>query len=151
MDDDELFAELYPRLRRLASAVAPAGHDPDDLVQEALARTLSKVALTQLQEPGAYLGRAIMNLAANERRRLGRLRIALQRLASPSGSVQSEYSADVAMLVLLPPHVRAVLWLVDVEGHSFEQAAAFLGCSASAARARASRGRRRLRHLMEDE
>ena len=45
----------------------------------------------------------------------------------------------------LPAEVRAVLYLADVEGYSFPEIAATLRCSPAAARARASRGRRRLR------
>jgi DNA-directed RNA polymerase specialized sigma24 family protein len=38
--DARLVREIYVALRRFASVVAPPGIDPDDLVQEALARRL---------------------------------------------------------------------------------------------------------------
>ena len=51
----------------------------------------------------------------------------------------------------LPPAVRAVLWLADVEGRSFDEIAQILGCSVTAARTRASRGRRELRVALAAE
>lgn len=52
--EHQLIAELYPSLRRFASAVRPPGEDGNDLVQEALLRTLrSKVSLMGLDNPGA--------------------------------------------------------------------------------------------------
>jgi DNA-directed RNA polymerase specialized sigma24 family protein len=67
-DDDALFAAIYPGLRRWAAVCGPAEVDPDDLVQEAVARTLRTHALSDLDDAGAYLRRAIVNLAANHRR-----------------------------------------------------------------------------------
>ena len=79
--DDAVFEHLYPGLRRWAAATGPADVDPDDLIQEAVARTLRHHALCDLDDPGAYLRRAIVNLAANHRRGLARWRSAVTRLA----------------------------------------------------------------------
>jgi RNA polymerase sigma factor (sigma-70 family) len=142
--DDDLFRALYPGLRRFAAAVGPLEVDPDDLVQDALVRVLRRGPLATLDDPQAYLRRTIVNLAADRRRGFGRLRRALTRVDRSEGAA-SEYPSDLADLLALPPEVRAVLWLVDVEGRSFEDAAAVIGCSVTAARTRASRGRRQLR------
>lgn len=49
----QLIAELYPSLRRFASAVRPPGEDGNDLVQEALLRTLrSKGSWPNSKTPG---------------------------------------------------------------------------------------------------
>src|SRR5579871_4146878 len=40
-DDAEVFAAVYPGLRRFAAVVASTTVDPDDLVQEAVARALA--------------------------------------------------------------------------------------------------------------
>jgi RNA polymerase sigma factor (sigma-70 family) len=142
--DDEVFRALYPGLRRFAAAVGPIEVDPDDLVQDAVVRVLRRGALADLDDPQAYLRRTIVNLASDRRRGFGRLRRALGRV--DRGDVTaSEYPSDLADLLSLPAPVRAVLWLVDVEGRSFEDAAAIIGCSVTAARSRASRGRRQLR------
>lgn len=148
--DEEIFATAYPALRRLASVVGPPGGDPDDLVQEATARALRRGPLSELDLPVAYLRRTIINLAANERRGLGRRRRALSRLGGDAG-VLAEYPSDVAELLRLPPGERAVLWLADVERMSFPDVADLLGCSPDAARARASRARRQLRQIIEED
>lgn len=61
------------------------------------------------------------------------------------GYVADTYPSDVHDLMALPAGVRAVMWMVDVEGAPFSEAAAAVGCSEEAARPRASRGRARLR------
>src|SRR4029079_4832066 len=53
--DAGLFVSVHPALRRFAGAVRPVGVDADDLVQEALARTLAIRSLSALDEPLAYL------------------------------------------------------------------------------------------------
>ena len=149
-DDDQLFARIYPALRRFAAVVAPRETDPDDLLQEATARALRRGPLHRLDNPEAYLRRTMVNLASNERRRLGRWRRARGRLA-PMEEAPTSYPSDVSDLLALPAPARAVLWLADVEGWSFDHVAEMLGCSPDAARARASRARWALRHLLEDE
>lgn len=153
LSDEVVLAELYPALRRLAAVVAPPEAEPDDLVQEAVSRALRKGSLGRLDNPGAYLRRAIVNLAANERRRLGRWRRARNRaVRSPADDGQPEaYPSDLADLLRLPPATRAALWLVDVEGRGFDEVAELLGTTNEAVRARASRARRALRQTMTEE
>jgi RNA polymerase sigma-70 factor (ECF subfamily) len=150
VDDDALFETIYPALRRFAAVTGPSEVDPDDLVQEAVARTLRKHTLSELDDAGAYLRRTIVNLASNHRRGLARWRAALPRLARDDGSAP-EYSSDLGDLMRLPPETRALLYLVEVDGQSYAEAGAALGLSEEAARARASRARRRLRLDLEGE
>jgi RNA polymerase sigma-70 factor (ECF subfamily) len=144
-DDEEVFAALYPRLRRLAAVAAPIEVDPDDLVQDALVRVLRRGSLAALDDPGAYLSKVIVNLASNSRRGLGRRRRAWARHGAGSPDESPSYPSDLAELERLSADERALLFLVDVEGWSFADAAAALGCTESAARQRASRARRQLR------
>ncbi|MBI2168223.1 MAG: sigma-70 family RNA polymerase sigma factor [Actinobacteria bacterium] len=150
MTEDELFAQLYPGLRRFAAATAPREVDPDDLVQEAVYRALRRHPLSEYTDPGAYLRRAIVNLASNTRRWLGRTRRALARL-TPVEAVDPDYPSEMQALLALPPVARAVLYLVEVEGWSFAEVATELQMSEPAARARASRARRQLRSLFADD
>ncbi len=60
----ELFKKLYPPLRRFAAVVTPVEVEPDDLLQEAVTRALRRGSLTELDNPGAYLRRAMVNLAS---------------------------------------------------------------------------------------
>jgi DNA-directed RNA polymerase specialized sigma24 family protein len=143
-DDGALFAELYPGLRRFAAVVRPAEVDADDLVQDALTRTLAVRSLAACDDPGAYLRTAILRLAANHRRSLGRRRRALTRLNPPEGASPT-YPSDLDDLRRLAPVERAVLYLSVVEGRSFGEIGALIGSSEQAARARSSRALKRLR------
>src|SRR5262249_40607992 len=149
--DEVVFARLYPELRRFAAVVAPVEVDPDDLVQEAVSRVLRKRSLAALDNPGGYLRRSIVNLAANERRRLGRRRRARARVATGAAGAPPAYPSDVADLLRLPVETRATLWLVDVEGRSFDEVAELLGSTREAVKARASRARRALRQTIVEE
>jgi RNA polymerase sigma-70 factor (ECF subfamily) len=149
-DEEALFASLYPALFRLACVVCPPEGDPDDLVQDATARALRRGPLTSLEHPKAYLRRSIVNLASNERRRLGRQRRAVQRL-DRSEAVEATYASDLVELRALSPTTRAVLWLAEVEGAPYAEIGEQLGMSEDAARTRAARARAQLRHLMEGE
>jgi RNA polymerase sigma-70 factor (ECF subfamily) len=149
--DDALFEALYPGLRRFAAATGPMEVDPDDLVQEAVARTLRHHTLSELDDAAAYLRRTIVNLASNHRRGLARWRAALPRLARDDDSSAPEYASDLADLMRLPPQTRALLYLVEVDGCSYAEAAAALDLTEDGARARASRARRRLRMDLEGE
>src|SRR4051812_19140119 len=65
--DERLFAQLYAPLHRFAAVVKPPEVDADDLVQEALLRTLALRPLCEYEDPASYLRRTIVNLASNER------------------------------------------------------------------------------------
>jgi len=148
-EDDELFVLLYPSLRRFAAVVGSRHHDPDDLVQEALARTLATGPLTEIDNPAAYLRRAVSNLAINR----GRAEATHRRhmaLSLTDVAISDHYPSDLDELRRLSPIDRAVIYLVDVEGRPFAETAAMLGITAAAARLRASRARRRLREILEE-
>jgi DNA-directed RNA polymerase specialized sigma24 family protein len=55
----------------------------------------------------------------------------------------------MADLLRLEPEARGLLYMIEVEGHSYADAAAVLGISEEAARARATRARRKLRAEVE--
>jgi DNA-directed RNA polymerase specialized sigma24 family protein len=149
--DDVLFAVIYPALRRFAAVVRPVEIDADDLVQEALVRALSVHSLAEFDDPGAYLRTTMVRLASNHRRRLGRRHRALQRAAAATAVSVVEYPSDLDDLRRLSPPDRAVIFLSVVEGLAYDEIGAVLGCSAQAARTRASRALRRLRADMMEE
>jgi RNA polymerase sigma factor (sigma-70 family) len=150
-EDDAIFASLYPSLRRWAAVVGPVEDDPDDLVQEALVRVLGRGSLSELENPHAYLRTTIVRIAANSRRRLGRGRRAWTRANVSTGPDPDRYPSDLDDLRRLEPADRAILYLSLVEGRSYREAAAVLGCTEVAARARASRALRRLRSSVREE
>ena len=131
---------LYGRLRRFAGVVRPWTMEADDLVQEALARTLASRRLSELEWPEAYLRRAILRVALNEQRGRRRFLSRLSRLGSSSNVVADEYPSDLRDLTALSPRVRAVLYLHVVEDLSYDDVASTLGCRPEAARKAGSRG-----------
>jgi len=130
--------------------VAPTETEPEDLVQEALYRTLRSGPLARLEHPTAYLRRAITNLASNERRSLGRRRAAVLRM-DRSNQTADAYPSDIQDLLQLPPRVRAAIYLRSIEGRDYEEIADLLGCRVSTARAITSRGLRKLRTFLSEE
>jgi RNA polymerase sigma-70 factor (ECF subfamily) len=141
---------LYNDLRRFAAIVGSIEVEPDDLVQEAVVRLLASGRWRAVDDIGAYLRRAIINVASNERRRLSRQRGAVAR-ASDDVVLVVTYPSDLAELGRLAPMTRALLCLVELEGAPISEAAKTVGCSEVAARARLSRARRRLRADLESE
>jgi DNA-directed RNA polymerase specialized sigma24 family protein len=142
--DDVIFGNLYRGLRRFAAVVGSLDQDPDDLVQEAVVRALRRAPLHTLKAPDAYLRRSILNLVTDARRSEVRRRRAFALLKRDLETSQNE-PLDLSGLDHLAPIDRALLYLVDAEGHDFRYAAELLGLSTSAARSRASRARHRLR------
>lgn len=148
-DDRARLVAAYDSLRRFAAIVGPADVEPDDLVQEAYVRALRR-GIGGIEHLERYLRRTIFNLSANERRGWIRRQRALGRHGVTPSSTDETF-VDVSDLAALPTAVRGVLWLVEIEGWSYAEAADALGCSEGAARMRAARGRRALRTAMTEE
>jgi RNA polymerase sigma-70 factor (ECF subfamily) len=144
----ELITSLYPSLRRIAAVAGSVDVEPDDLVQEALMRTLRKGKISDLDNPLAFLRKTIVNLASNQRRSLSRKRKALGRLSIEEGWSPS-YPADIEGILDLPPRHRAILYLVEVEDVPYAEVAEQLGITTVAARAMANRARKRARAALE--
>lgn len=148
MTDDDgaaVFAGLYVQLRRFASIVRSVDMEADDLVQEALVRTLARQPLEQLDDPGAYLRTVIVRLASNDRRSAGRRRKALVRVRLEEEDVRVAYPSDTDDLWQLGADERAAVYLAVVEQRSHREIAVILGCTEEASRQRVSRALVRLR------
>ncbi len=145
LDDDRVFAELHPALRRFAAVVGPLDVDPDDLVQEAVARTLAKTSLTELDDALIYLRRVVLRLASNHRKQFARRRIIASRHRSGERTTDDVHSWQLGELLSVPPDERAVLYLHIVEGLPHDHIAQVLDISVEASRTRLSRGLKRLR------
>jgi RNA polymerase sigma factor (sigma-70 family) len=150
-DDAAVFVAMYPALRGFAGAVRPVGVEADDLVQEALARTLAVRSLGELDHPEAYLRMAIVRVAINEERSRRRSAARAARVAGREGERADEYPSDLGDLWRVSAKERAVLFLTVVEGCSYREAGDAVGCSEPAARQMASRALRSLRaHIGAD-
>ncbi len=135
--------ELYEPLRRFAAVIGRFDVDPDDLVQSAFAKVLARDP-SDIRDLAPYLRRTIANLATDERRRSTRATVALRRVGPPIESIDA-YPSDLGDLLRVPARVRALLYLVEIEGQPIADAAEAVGMSNSSARGRAGAGRRRLR------
>ena len=149
-EDESAFTTLYPGLRRFAAVVGPIEVEPDDLVQEALARALAAGPLSELRDPGAYLRTIILRLAANQRRSLGRRRAAFRLLEARGDHVADTYPADLADLDALEPMDRAVVYMSIIDHATADEIGAALGWSAGRVRMQKHRALRRLRAELED-
>jgi len=114
----------------------PVGADPDDIVQEALARTLAVRPLRELDEPMAYLRTAVVRIGLDHRRREAQAEQTRQRLGVREATSDSEIADAVGldMLRALPSDTRALLYLVTIEGLPYREVAAMIGCSEERAR-----------------
>jgi RNA polymerase sigma factor (sigma-70 family) len=143
-----LISGLYPSLRAFASVVAPVEEDPNDLVQEALVRTLRGGPISRLEHPKAYLRMAIYHLAVSARRHRAAERDALVRIEAAPDPPQ--YSWQVEELLQLSPKARTVVYLHVIEGMPHDEIAGLLGCSTASVRKTVSRAKRQLRRVLSE-
>ena len=135
--------ELYKPLRRFAAVIGRYDVDPDDLVQSAFANVLTRDP-GEIRDFGAYLRHTIVNLATDERRHAQRTNGVLRKIGPPSTD-RDQYPSDLEDLMRVAAPVRALLYLVEVEGQPIAAAAEVVGMSNSGARVALMRARRRLR------
>jgi DNA-directed RNA polymerase specialized sigma24 family protein len=96
-----------------------------------------------IDDLGPYLRRIVVNLATDERRKARKASEVVRQLR-PAAHADS-YPSELADLLRLPERVRALLFLVDVEGMRCNDAADLVGMSGSSARVALMRARRKLR------
>src|SRR3954466_5948729 len=128
-DDLAALRTQYEPLRRFAAVIGRWDVDPDDLVQEAYAKILVKDP-AQIRDLGPYLRRTIANLATDERRRRSKVTSIMNRL-NESGTRKDSYPSDLEDLMRLQPRVRALLFLVECDGHQIADAADAVGMTHS--------------------
>ena len=150
--DAEIVTSLYIEMRRFAAVAAPWDFDPDDVLHGVLVNVLGKQPLHRVDDPGAYLRRAILNYVNSELRKTRTRRLTVDRLKRPSTNPDPvTYPSDLDDLMHLRPKERAVLYLHDVEGLPFDEVAAAIGISSANARLVASRARKKLKEAFSEE
>ena len=148
--DARIIDDLYPALRKFSAVTAPRDFEPDDVLHAALLSVLRSRPLHTIDDPGAYIRRAIVNEVKSAQRKAGANRRATAKLRSDDGA-PSEYPSDLSDLLSLSPVARAVLYLHDIERMTFDELADQLGISGANARITATRARRKLRQLITEE
>lgn len=142
-EDELLFAELYPSLRKFAAVVADDDIEPEDIVSEVLVATLRVSTLSGLDNPGAYLRRSIVHRVASHRRSLGRRRARQPILDIEIRTVTTDsYPIELGGLLPDDPVDRAILWLTAIEGLPSQDVADAVDLSPAAVRKRLSRIRK---------
>ena len=147
-----------PNLRRYARALTRNAEQADDLVQDCLERVLSRRHLWN--EDGntrAWLFTIMHNIHANDTRRRGSRPVSVP-IDDQDGHHARPASQDsriaglelAAALERLPEEQRQVILLVALEGMSYGEVAETVGVAQGTVMSRLSRGRERLRRLMEE-
>lgn len=153
--DDHQLLRWVARLRRYARALAGNREDADDLVQDTLERAWTRSGLW----PGVGDMRAwlfsIMHNVHVDRARRPRVHTVGWDEQSPELPVAAAHGDRLAILDLqaalerLPAEQKEVILLVALEDMSYADVARTLGIPIGTVMSRLSRGRERLRALME--
>lgn len=159
IDRERQIIDQIPHLRRYAAALLRDRDAADDLVQECLARAVDR--LHSWRPNGsmrAWLFTILHNLHVNQlrdRHREGALHAPvgdIERQPAPPAQDASLALRDLsAALAQLPDEQRSVILLVGLEGLSYADAATVTGAPLGTVMSRLSRGRERLRSLMDNE
>ena len=153
--DDQQLLSWVPRLRRYARALAGNRDDADDLVQDTLERAWAKSALWRgVADMRGWLFGIMHNLHVDGVRRP---RVATQSIDDDTPEVaiaptQGERLAVLdlqAALDLLPIEQKEIVLLVALEDMAYADVAKALGIPIGTVMSRLSRGRERLRALMD--
>jgi RNA polymerase sigma-70 factor (ECF subfamily) len=152
-------ADHLDALRRYALAIKRDPVHADDLVQECLARALSRPRdWHDVRDARAYLLAIVHNLHADDLARRWRDGVMVPiddhdgGLACGPGQLGPLLLRDlVRSLQALPAERRRLLLLIGVDGMSYQEAAQQLGLPVGTVMSRLSRSRAHLRRLMDDD
>jgi RNA polymerase sigma-70 factor (sigma-E family) len=149
----EFVAQSLPALLRFGHVLTGDPHEAEELVQEALAKSLRRWRRARVTDPVAYVRRVMVTTHVSQWRRWS-ARVQLGDVPEPvsddAGLRRSEeWDALRRALALLPARQRAVLVLRYFEDLPDPAIAELLACRHSTVRSLASRGLAALRPLIE--
>jgi RNA polymerase sigma-70 factor (sigma-E family) len=141
----------YMDLLRTAYLLTGTWQNAEDLVQTALLKAMRN--WSRIDDPMAYLRRALVNQRATLWDRMRRQPLLVGKLPDQAGSrdiAESVAQRDelIRALAALPPRMRAVLVLRYWEDLSEANTAQILGCSVGSVKSQASRGLAQLRSVL---
>jgi RNA polymerase sigma-70 factor (sigma-E family) len=136
--------ESYAPMVRLAFLLTSSKETAEDLVQDVLARTQPR--WSKIDEPAAYVRRAVVNACNSHHRRRFRERAHPQREPEP---IEMEADELFDVLAALPSRMRAALVLRYYQDLPENDIAELLGCAPGTARSLIHRGLARLRLVIE--
>jgi RNA polymerase sigma-70 factor (ECF subfamily) len=152
--DYQLIVPYIPNLRRYARALIGDREGADDLVQDTLERAVRKFHLWKPGDLRAWLFSIMHNVFVNQ---LKARKIAYEievdeSIAAPMSSVTSTDLMDLdRALAAISPDQREVVLLIALEDMTYAEIARALGIPIGTVMSRLSRGREKLRRLMEGE
>lgn len=158
--DADLVAALESALGRIRRTARLLVGDPelaDDLVGEAIARTLPRWRAGLVEDAPAYVRRVVVNLASRRWRRLAlgrrRDRAALEWTADPADPTEllAERDRTVRAVMALPARRRAVVVLRFYEDLTLADIADVLGIAQGTVKSQLSRALEQLRAGLETQ
>ncbi len=155
-DGDAIVSEI-PRLRRYARALVGDPSAADDLVQDTLERAWGKRSLWRAgSDMRAWLFGIMHNLRVDHVRKHPQPTVPLddEHMMVPTPATQSErleLRDLTTALARLPEEQRQVLLLVAIEEMSYEEVARTAGIPIGTVMSRLSRGRERLRLILQGQ
>ena len=153
--DYNLIVPFIPNLRRYARALVGDRDGADDLVQDTLERAVRKFHLWRPGDLRAWLFSIMHNVFVNQlkaRRIAPEVEIDENALAAPIPTVTSVDVIDLQRALLcLAPEQREVVLLIALEDMTYADVSRALGIPIGTVMSRLSRGRERLRKLMNGE
>ena len=147
---------LLPQLRRYSRSLTRSDAESEDLLQDCVEKALVNRAQWRGANIRSWAYRNMTNLHLNARRAVAR------RPAAPLEEADTvaentappdplERNRLVQALEILPKEARAVLMLVVVEGHSYQEVAEILEIPIGTVMSRLSRARQMLRQRLQEE
>ena len=146
VDWETLVTENENRLYRAALAILGDPQEAEDAVQDAFLAYLEK-APADLEQPGAWLMRVVVNGCRSRLRRAWQREVSLPDTLPAPGPEERQ---ELEELFALPPEDRAVIHLFYYEGCSTEEIARITGQRPGTVRARLTRARQKLKRLLEE-
>lgn len=151
------FADLFESQRRRALRLAyllTGDHDmAEEVVAEVFVRLYPRWQQSKIDDPGAYVRRAVINYVNSAFRRLEvrrrHDRASVPRLADPADAGVADRDAVQRALLVLPVRQRAAIALRFLDDLSEAETADALGVSVGTVKSQVSRGLDRLRELLD--
>ncbi|GAA4173978.1 RNA polymerase sigma factor [Shinella granuli] len=153
--DAEILA-LLPQLRRYSRSLTRSDAESEDLLQDCVEKALSHRRQWRGANIRAWAYRIMTNLHLNARRAVARrpsvgIEEAENLVESAPPSDPLARNQLVQALNTLPKEARAVLMLVAVEGHTYQEVAEILDVPIGTVMSRLSRARQLLREKLAAE
>jgi RNA polymerase sigma factor (sigma-70 family) len=147
MEVQEKIAQLIPRLRRYARALASTDKPPDELVRRTLERASQEVRVAHIEvDLRVWLFSLLHEIYVQEIAAHDAEGLPAQPPRAANGGLPFEHA-----IATLPPQQREIFLLVTLEDMSYDQVAKTLGIPIGTVMSRLSRAREKLRLMLMDQ